>query len=247
MIRLILPVGIVAPARINTPSAASKRSSARRPVFAETNKTGESGKKKSSRRTAARNLDLNSSSSSNPLIASARKAAFAKSHLLTTTTIPQPIKANSPANCLSMRVTPCCASNTKNTTSVSAKISSERICEKKSKVSRLLAVRRPAVSTKANSVLDPSDLTRIKRERTGSRVVPAISLTMRREFPMRRLPMELFPTLGRPAKAKRIGCEVSVLGVTGAGPIFLRISVLNCGIPRPCSAETNKGSPKPRV
>jgi hypothetical protein len=54
----------------------------------------------------------------------------------------------------------------------------------------LFAVRRPAVSTSENFACVPSAFVRERRARTGSRVVPATSLTMRREPPSRRLPRE---------------------------------------------------------
>ena len=245
--RLMRPVGMAVPARRKTPSAASSMSSARRPVLAETNSRGGSGRKKSSRRTAARNFARNSSSSSKPSMFSSRKACFARSHLLTTMTRPQPSRASSPASCLSMRVTPCPASSTRKTTSVSARISSARVWEKKSSVSRLLAVRRPAVSTRTKEALEPSALARERRERTGSRVVPAISLTIRREPPSRRLPSELFPTLGRPARARRMARGPSSRPGSGAGPRTDWIRATSAGIPRPCSAEVSIGSPNPRA
>ena len=82
---------------------------------------------------------------------------------------------------------------------------------------------------------------------TGSRVVPAVSLTTTRSWPAMEFSSEDLPTLGRPTRAMRCrspsGAAVATAETSGRTSITAsRTSPL----PRPCRAETGKGSPSPR-
>ena len=82
---------------------------------------------------------------------------------------------------------------------------------------------------------------------TGSRVVPAVSLTTTRSLPAMEFSSEDLPTLGRPTRATRCrspsGAAVATAETSGRTSITAsRTSPL----PRPCRAETGKGSPSPR-
>ena len=82
------------------------------------------------------------------------------------------------------------------------------------------------------------------RESTGSTVVPATSSTTERSSPAILFSSEDLPTFGLPTSATRRGpCTiVLVRGVPGKDSTILSST---SAPPRPCCADTGKGSPRP--
>ncbi|CAB4607350.1 unannotated protein [freshwater metagenome] len=98
----------------------------------------------------------------------------------------------------------------------------------------------PAVSTKRHTFPAISTCSSI-----GSRVVPASSLTTARSLPTALFKSEDLPTLGRPIRATRRGPPTSCLAtLLILGSTFMAASSMSA-TPRPCTAETGYGSPKP--
>ena len=98
----------------------------------------------------------------------------------------------------------------------------------------------------------------------ASRVVPATSETTNRSWPSSALTKVDLPTLGRPTMAMRMSPVGRWSSVTSSGSLLLERRELRLGrrrrrdrparltmassssrVPRPCSAETGKTSPKP--
>ena len=100
----------------------------------------------------------------------------------------------------------------------------------------------PAVSTNFQ-VIPPSSIS----SSTGSRVVPAISLTTTRSSFATLFSSEDLPTFGRPIRAMRRGPPTAVPKVcAGASGRASRTASSMSPVPRPCSEETGCGSPRPR-
>ena len=80
---------------------------------------------------------------------------------------------------------------------------------------------------------------------TASRVVPASSYTTERSRPTNRLNSEDFPTFGRPTMVKRGSPASSWASFGSAWGRSMTIRSSRSPAPRPWSAETGTGSPKP--
>ena len=98
----------------------------------------------------------------------------------------------------------------------------------------------PAVST--NRQMRPPNST---CSSIGSRVVPARSFTTARSEPTALFKSEDFPTFGRPIIATRRGPPNSCFATAEtSGRTFIASSSMSA-TPRPCTAETGYGSPRP--
>ena len=100
----------------------------------------------------------------------------------------------------------------------------------------------PAVSTKRH-MRPPSSTT----SSTGSRVVPASSLTTTRSSPAALFSSEDLPTFGRPRIATRRGPPISCLATAEMSGSTFMTSSRRSATPRPWMAETGYGSPRPRL
>ncbi len=81
---------------------------------------------------------------------------------------------------------------------------------------------------------------------TGSRVVPASSLTTTRSSPATLFSREDLPTFGRPMSAMRRGPPSAVPKLcAGASGRASRTASSMSPVPRPCREETGCGSPRP--
>ena len=98
----------------------------------------------------------------------------------------------------------------------------------------------PAVSTNRH-VFPPSSIS----SSTGSRVVPGTSSTSARGWPASLLSRLDLPTLGRPSKATRRGPPVMPNGSGGPCGSAPSTASSRSPLPRPCSALTGCGSPRP--
>ena len=100
----------------------------------------------------------------------------------------------------------------------------------------------PAVSTKRHSLPPSSTISS-----TGSRVVPASSLTTTRSSPAALFSSEDLPTFGRPRIATRRGPPISCLATAEISGSTFMISSSRSATPRPWIADTGYGSPRPEV
>ena len=99
----------------------------------------------------------------------------------------------------------------------------------------------PAVSTNRHSLPPSSTISS-----TGSRVVPASSLTTTRSSPAALFSSDDLPTFGRPRIATRRGPPISCLATAETSGSTFMISSSRSATPRPWIAETGYGSPRPR-
>src|SRR6478736_1499930 len=99
----------------------------------------------------------------------------------------------------------------------------------------------PAVSTK-RQVLPPSSMS----SSTGSRVVPATLSTTTRSEPARRLSRLDLPTLGRPTRATRRGPPWAYAPCADTSGSTSSTASRASPLPRPCTADTGNGWPRPR-
>jgi len=113
----------------------------------------------------------------------------------------------------------------------------------------------PAVSISLKAWSFLSRPLKSKGSSIASRVVPATSFTMRRLLFSRRFASDDFPTFGLPMKLMQMGprsrlssaaSPPSGSAASGGRPILSRMASRSSDSPRPCSAETQMGSPRPR-
>jgi len=176
--------------------------------------------------------------------------------LLTTIAIGLRSLIASPAIALSCWVTPSTASRTRKTTSERCMASSDRRREKYSTDdASFVAALIPAVSISLKAWSFLSRPLKSKGSSIASRVVPATSFTMRRLLFSRRFASDDFPTFGLPMKLMQMGprsrlssaaSPPSGSAASGGRPILSRMASRSSDSPRPCSAETQMGSPRPR-
>ena len=112
--------------------------------------------------------------------------------------------------------------------------------------------RRPAAGARAGGcrrcrrsvqILPPSSTC----SSTGSRVVPASSLTTTRSSPAALFSSDDLPTFGRPRIATRRGPPISCLATAETSGSTFMTSSSRSATPRPWMAETGYGSPRPRL
>ena len=163
------------------------------------------------------------------------------SHLLTAIMIPLPLSCAIPAILASCSVTPSVASITITTISARSTAATVLIILYLSISSFILFLRlRPAVSINTYSFLLYTTGVSI-----ASRVVPAISDTITRLFPISLLIIDDLPTLGLPT--------IAILGLSSSSPVsvpsgkFLTTSSNMSPIPSLDAADTGIGSPMPRL